>query len=288
MANIIAKPTLKLQASQKITLLHTSRNGFVMQVEKVLHTQGIEFELCEWGQEPPADQDIISFVDLGEKPLLQELTEKDLAQLLETIDSFQQSNILWLTPAAQIHPTNPNAAQILGLMRTVRSELAASFVTLELEERNAESASGVIDLIKKIQRSKENIEELDIDMEWAWSNGALNVGRFHWIPVEEDLCETAPEPETKGLAIGTPGLLQTLQWTSQPLSGPAPDEAHIRMTAVGLNFKDVMIAMGIIVGDSVTNGSSNFGLEGTGYITKIGSNVTNVAVGDRVMVCFLS
>jgi hypothetical protein len=145
MANIIAKPNLKLQAPQKITLLHTSRNGFVMQVEKVLHTQGIEFELCEWGQEPPADQDIISFVDLGEKPLLQELTEKDLAQLLETIDSFQQSNILWLTPAAQIHPTNPNAAQILGLMRTVRSELAASFVTLELEERNAESARGVIE-----------------------------------------------------------------------------------------------------------------------------------------------
>lgn len=284
MANIIAKPALKVQGSEKITLLYNQDKGsFVAEVENVLRAQEIEFELCEWGQEPPADQDIISFVDLGNKPLLQDLTEKDLAQLLETIDSFQQSNILWLTPAAQIHPTDPHAGQILGLMRTVRSELAASFVTLELEDRSAAAAGGVINLIKRIQRSKDSMDELDIDMEWAWSNGALNVGRFHWIPLDEDLRETAEVPETKGLAIGTPGLLQTLHWSSQPLSAPEPDEAHIKMTAVGLNFKDVMFAMGIIDEGSVTNGSSNFGLEGTGYITKIGSNVTNVAVGDRVM-----
>ena len=49
------------------------------------------------------------------------------------------------------------------------------------------------------------------------------------------------------------------------------------MADVSLNFKDVMIAKGII-GGGVTRqkGTSPFGPEGTGYITEVGSEVTNV------------
>lgn len=50
------------------------------------------------------------------------------------------------------------------------------------------------------------------------------------------------------------------------------------MTAVGLNHSDILTATG--ANDS---GSSTFGLEGVGYITKLGSKVTNVAFGDRIM-----
>ena len=114
-------------------------------------------------------------------------------------------------------------------------------------------------------------------MEWAWANGPLNVGCFHWMPVNKDLCETAKAPTAKGLTIRIPGLLQTLEWTSQPLGDPAPEEVHIKTTAVGLNYGDVLTATGANAGDST------FGLEGVGYITKLGSKVTNVAVGDRVM-----
>ena len=114
-------------------------------------------------------------------------------------------------------------------------------------------------------------------MEWAWVDGALNVGRFHWIPVNKDLCKTAKAATAKGLTIGTPGLLQTLEWTSQPVGDPAPEEVHIKMTAVGLNYADVLTATGANASDST------FGQEGVGCITKLGSKVTNVAVGDRVM-----
>jgi len=281
MANIIAKPAMKDPNPQKVTLLQSAtKNSLVAEVENVLRDRGIEFDLCEWGQEPPADQDIISFMDLGEKPLLQDIGKEDLTHLLHIVDSFQQSTILWLMPAAQINPSNPYAGQMLGLMRTIRSELAASFATLELEETGMGAASAVADVLRKVQKSKDSDDELDVDMEWAWSSGALNVGRFHWIPVKKDLCETAKAPTAKGLAIRTPGLLQTLEWTSEQLQNPAPDEVHIKMTAVGLNYSDVLSATGANIGDS---GSGNFGLEGVGYITKLGSEVTNVVVGDRVM-----
>ena len=281
MANIIAKPAIKYSSPQKVTLLQSFKgNSFVTGVENVLRERGIDFDSCEWGQEPPVDQDIISFIDLGEKPLLQDIGNEDLTQLLQVVDSFQQSNILWLMPAAQINPTNPHAGQMLGLMRTIRSELAASFATLELEDTGLGAAAAVADVLEEIQKSKDNDDELDVDMEWAWSGGALNVGRFHWLPVEKDLCETAKAPTAKGLAIRTPGLLQTLEWTSQPLGNPAPEEVHVKMTAVGLNYADVLTATGANIGE---NGSGTFGLEGVGYITKLGSKVNNVAVGDRVM-----
>lgn len=278
MANIIAKPAIQYPGPQRVTLLHSSKkNSFVVEVENVLRERAIEFDLCEWGQQPREDQDIISFIDLEERPLLQDIGKADLTQLLHTVDSCQQSNIIWLMPAAQINPTNPYAGQMLGLMRTIRSELAASFATLELEDTGPGAARAVANVLSKVQRSKDTEDELDVDMEWAWANGALNVGRFHWIPVNKDLCETAKAPTSKGLTIRTPGLLQTLEWTSQALGDPAPGEVHIKMTAVGLNYGDVLIATDASAGDSA------FGLEGVGYITKTGSGVTNVTVDDRVM-----
>lgn len=284
-ANIVAKPALQEQDPQKITLLRGSKpHALISEVEDVLRERGIQFEQCTWGQELPADQDIISFMDLGEKPLLQDINEEDLARLLEVIESLDQSTILWLTPAAQIHPIDPHAAQILGMVRTIRQELALSFATLELEHTATGAASAVVDVITKIQQSRDNISaELEPDMEYAWSDGRLNVSRFHWVEVDKALSGTTKEAETKALTIGTPGLLQTLHWTNQTLGVPAPDEVHIKMTAVGLNFKDVMVAMGIINGDIEKNPSSSFGLEGIGYVTRLGSEVTNVAVGDRIM-----
>jgi hypothetical protein len=266
-------------------LLRASKaNPLIAEVEDVLREYGIDFEQCEWGQALPADQDIISFVDLGDKPLLQNVNKEDLATLLEVIESLEQSNLLWLTPAAQIHPINPHAAQVLGLARTTRIELASSFATLELENTATGVADAVVGVLAKIQQSKGDMSaELEPDMEYAWANGRLNVSRFHWVELDEALSGTTDEAGIKSLTIGTPGLLQTLHWTSQTLGVPAHDKVHIKMTAVGLNFKDVMVAMGIFNGYSMESPFSSFGLEGTGYITKVGSEVTNVAVGDRVM-----
>ncbi|PLB45036.1 putative polyketide synthase [Aspergillus steynii IBT 23096] len=284
-SNIIAKPAVKHEYSQRVTLLHPSEpTAFSSEVEALLQKQGVEVDHCKWGDALPADQDLISFVDLGDRPLLQDISEDDLSHFLRLVDSLQISTVLWLSHSAQIGPKDPHAAQILGMARTIRSELAMSFSTLELEDLKPGSAQAVVNVIETLQDSRDDIGELDTDMEWAWSNGQLHTGRFHWVPVEKALCETAEAPKTKGLSIGTPGLLQTLHWASQPLGELSPDEASIRMSAVGLNFKDVMIAMGVIPGgDTIKDGSSPLGLEGTGYVTNIGSEVSNIAVGDRVM-----
>jgi len=279
MAYMVARPVVEEPAPQKVTLLQgAQKTDFVTKVEEVLQKQGIAFDSIEWGEEPPADQDIISFVDLGNNVLLQDISSEDLAKLSHLIDEFQGSTMLWLMPPAQNKCADPYSGQMIGLMRTVRSELAASFATLELEDTGVGAAGAVADVLKTIRNSKDSEEDVDVDMEWAWSNGALNVGRFHWIQVEDDLCATAKAPVSKALTIRTPGLLNSLEWTAQPLDEPAPEEVHVKMTAAGLNLHDVQTALGANAGKN-----SIFGLEGVGYITKLGSNVSNLAVGDRVL-----
>lgn len=265
-------------------LRDSEETNLIAEVEDVLRERGVEFEHRQWGEVLPTDQDVISFMDLGEKPLLRDINKTDLATLLEIIESLGQSTLLWLTPAAQIHPIDPHAAQVLGMARSIRLELALSFATMELENTATGAAGAVVDVLTKIQHSKDDIDaELEPDMEYCWSNGRLNISRFHWVEVAKALSETTKEVETKALSISTPGLLQTLHWTNETLGGPAHDEVHIKMTAVGLNFRDVMVAMGLISGASDKNISSFFGLEGTGYVTKVGPEVANVAVGDRIM-----
>ena len=270
---------------KNITLLRNPESHpLVQDIENLLIAQGVEIHHCEWGQEPPTDRDLISFVDLGRKPLLQNVNEQDLTRLLRMVDSLQQKNVLWLTSPAQIRPTDPYAAQLVGLSRSIRSELAMCFATLELENTSEGAARATFDTLKKIRQSKNDCLEIDFDMEYAWANGVLNVSRFHWVSTDSALLETAKAPETKGLDIGTLGLLQTLRFTSQPLGKPGPSEANVKMATVGLNFKDVMIAMGVIDGgDTLSKNTSGFGLEGVGYVTCIGSEVTNIAVGDRVI-----
>ncbi|EQB51117.1 hypothetical protein CGLO_09370 [Colletotrichum gloeosporioides Cg-14] len=83
------------------------------------------------------------------------------------------------------------------------------------------------------------------------------------------------------LQIGRPGALQTLQWVSRTLPEKLPPHSvRIKVHAAGLNFKDVVTAMGLITPSS----SEGLGCEASGVVTTTGSSVTNLRVGDRVMV----
>ena len=228
----------------------------------MFRAQSIDTEYCQWGQQPPSDQDLICFFDLGERPLLRNVKGEDLAYFLKLVDSYQQSKLLWLTPPAQMFPTDPHSAQILGMARTIRAELAMSFATLELENSTQAAASVIVSVMQKIQKFAEDDTEIDTDLEYAWMNKTCLVGRFHWMSVKNSLSESAEPIGAKGLEIGTPGLLQTLKWTNQYAGALEPDEVNIKISTVGLNFKDIMHAMGIVNGaETLKKGSSPFGLE---------------------------
>jgi mycoketide-CoA synthase len=56
-----------------------------------------------------------------------------------------------------------------------------------------------------------------------------------------------------------------------------PDEVRVAVHAAGLNFRDVLIALGHYPGEAP------IGSEGAGVVTEVGGDVTTLAPGDRVM-----
>ncbi|MCC5667831.1 SDR family NAD(P)-dependent oxidoreductase [Nostoc sp. CHAB 5784] len=80
------------------------------------------------------------------------------------------------------------------------------------------------------------------------------------------------------LTIGTRGLLDSLQWQTSQRCQPQPGEVEIQVRATGLNFIDVLDALGLLPFDR-----NWFGVECAGEIVAVGEGVTQFSIGDAVI-----
>ncbi len=96
------------------------------------------------------------------------------------------------------------------------------------------------------------------------------------------------------LRFSTPGQLKNLYWQALPEQFLQGDEIEIKSHATGLNFRDVMYAMGLLSDEAVENGFAGptLGMELSGTVTKVGSAVSEFKKGDEVVgfapACFSS
>ncbi len=72
--------------------------------------------------------------------------------------------------------------------------------------------------------------------------------------------------------------LTSLKYEERSKLEVAPDEVEIGIVATGLNFRDVLVVLGMYPGDI-----SVLGLECSGVVTKVGSQVTNISPGQPVV-----
>lgn len=82
----------------------------------------------------------------------------------------------------------------------------------------------------------------------------------------------------KTLALSQPGALDTLHWQLARRRQPGSGEVEIRVQASGLNFKDLMIALGMVPGTDTPLGG-----ECAGVVSAVGDGVTHLRPGDPVM-----
>lgn len=294
---MIARPAVSLVLSQeqtltRVTLLTASSKlgSFAEKAKRALEGAKYVVDHCTWGQTPRDGQDLISFLDIDEpEPLLKDVSSDDLSKFVRTVNENSQSAILWLTRPAQTacNCQDANFGQILGAARTIRAELAVDFATMELDKTDANAAFAVLHVLGKIERGRQGPDgEVDNDMEYLWQDSQLLVPRLHSIRVIEALAGDQPAPDAKHLVISQRGMLQSLQWEGDYFESLGPDEVRVRIAAVGMNFRDLAIAMGIVdTAQSLGAGFNQLGVEGAGFITELGSNVKNLTIGDRVMTC---
>ncbi|MBN3729000.1 type I polyketide synthase, partial [Burkholderia sp. Ac-20379] len=87
------------------------------------------------------------------------------------------------------------------------------------------------------------------------------------------------------LAFDAPGSLRNLEWFALAEHPLAALDVEIEPVATGLNFRDVMYAMGLLSDEAVENGfaGATIGMELAGRIVRVGRDVTGFAPGDAVL-----
>ncbi|WP_425270857.1 SDR family NAD(P)-dependent oxidoreductase [Mycobacterium nebraskense] len=84
-------------------------------------------------------------------------------------------------------------------------------------------------------------------------------------------------PSVWRLAAGDAGTLEDLAVQSGPPAELAAGQVRVAVAAAGVNFRDVLVALGMYPG------AAQLGAEGAGLVAEIGPGVTDLAVGDAVM-----
>lgn len=84
------------------------------------------------------------------------------------------------------------------------------------------------------------------------------------------------------LSPDRPGFWDGLTFRPALKAAPGPEEVEIEVRAAGLNFIDVMKAMGTYPDP---DGRDVLGLDAVGVVTRVGESVTGLRIGDRVAAC---
>lgn len=195
---------------------------------------------------------------------------------------FKAQTVLWV-----YRTDSPDAQMTVGLARTLRSETLARIATLglapvdiEYSEKPIQAAISALWPTDGKQRSK--------DLEFKAKGSELFVQRI----VEDDAANSFVHNETHDMTIstqpfsqpgrrfkiqiGNPGALDSLYFVDDTPLPLSEDQIELRVKASGLNFKDIVVSMGQLA-------QSYIGIECSGVVSNVGSNVKNFKVGQRVM-----
>ena len=122
--------------------------------------------------------------------------------------------------------------------------------------------------------------------EVAWRQGERMVARLVKTPLHDGTWKARPRTTVHygrdGFAVdmARPGNLDTVGLVVRPRREPGPGEVEIQVLAAALNFRDVLVAMGLY---PTEDGSlPPLGGDCAGVITSVGAGVKGLRVGDRV------
>ncbi|KAK4172362.1 putative polyketide synthase [Triangularia setosa] len=287
-AGILAAKQSRETVPTHVTLLVHAANGpYVSEMQSSLVSRGILVSLVQFGPEAatqiPEGSDVISLLDL-QQPVIHAMTESTFTSLIATLKSLE-GTMIWATQASQINCSDPRSSMILGLARTARNDLEIKLFTVELDSETSPevATAGITKILLRVKTPQVNFPDTKPDFEYAISDGEILVPRLHWQTPNKSFAQDAAlqageRAVRTHIDVKTTGLLHTMHWVSAPVTAPQEDEVLIQPKAAGLNFRDVMIALGIL-----PHNPSEMGFEGAGIVRAVGKGVRHVKEGDRVL-----
>ncbi|KAF4462221.1 polyketide synthase [Fusarium albosuccineum] len=273
---IVSRPATKEIQKKYVTLLVMSETVSKSEaaLRQRLENRGYTIHRARLHDLPmPAGQNIIALLD-DDEPFFENLPEERFALFKAFTADLKDAGVLWITHLSQMQCQDPRFGQTLGIARTLRSEMLLEFATCEVDHLES-SLEKIIDVFERFQARQESTT-LDPDYEYAIVGNTVHVGRFYSFSPQNNLMVSSPN-DPIALRTSKPGRLNALYWACFEAATLKDDQVEVEVHAVGLNFKDVLCAMGIV------QASDGFGLEGAGVVRHIGPDVKGLQLGDRVM-----
>ncbi|RWX75766.1 SDR family NAD(P)-dependent oxidoreductase [Neorhizobium lilium] len=120
--------------------------------------------------------------------------------------------------------------------------------------------------------------------EWVLRDGALCELRAAFGPFPAKAVETADYEAATIHQLST-GRVDSIVWQQCGLPVATVGEVVIAVEATGLNFRDVMWAMGVLPEEALEDGfaGATIGMELSGRVVQVGAGVSDLVPGDRVM-----
>ncbi|WP_053161266.1 type I polyketide synthase [Streptomyces caatingaensis] len=189
-------------------------------------------------------------------------------------ERFEHSRLVLVTHGAVAardgEDTDPGLAAVWGLVRSAQTENPGRFLLLDIDTDDATHRALPTALGTALATDEPQL---------ALRTGTALVPRLARVPADGGL---VPPPGTDPwrLEITDRGTLENLHLTAHPEAAAPlePGQVRIAVRAAGLNFRDVLNTLGMYPGKS-----GFLGLEGAGVVVETAPDVTDLAVGDRVM-----
>ncbi|KAI0133897.1 putative polyketide synthase [Xylariales sp. AK1849] len=227
------------------------------------------------------DQSLCIVLDGRTRSMFSDISSEMFYNLKDLL--LKSSRLLWVLPET----AHPDATMIRGMLRTLRLEMPSSRLVLCETPLNAESAAAMTRLVQHIIRSPSSA--IRQEQEYSLINNTLHVPRLQLVKApkeifaieagvlvksEQSLWEADKALEITVDTVGSPDSVYFQQ--SRILDTDLADhEIVVRVEAAGINFIDLLTVLGSL-------SWSPPGLEGAGVVARIGSQVEDLQVGDRV------
>ncbi|KAI1133192.1 putative polyketide synthase [Nemania abortiva] len=193
--------------------------------------------------------------------------------------------VIWVLP----NKAHPDATMIRGVLRTLRLEMPSSKLALLESPIDKCGAEGIARLAQHILQDP--FSKVATEQEYSLIGNTLHVPRLQILEATRDIFaieagmlrkqeqriwqeHTALELTVDSSVARSPDAVyfQQSQILSTDLGG---DEILVRVEAAGINFIDLLLVVGSLPW-------SPPGLEGAGVVTRVGSQVKDLNVGDPV------
>ena len=210
------------------------------------------------GEAAEIDAQVVEITGGADAAAVHETTRR----VLEILQNAEERVVFVTHGAAAIGDepiTDLGAAAAWGLVRSAQAENPGQFLLVDLDDGGSVTPGMLI------------TEEQQLIVR----DGTVHAGRMARLQAGPTLVPPTGSPWR--LDITAKGSLDNLvlaPWTPEPLQGK---QVRVAVRAAGLNFRDVLNALGMYPGEA-----GSFGAEAAGVVTDLGPEATELKVGDPV------